>query len=157
LPFRISGVRFSLVLRKQGWDRSTRILRFNNQWFYLLSGEITEFKEAPEDFSEIDGVLLTTVVHHNSADWLYIGVIADFFFDKSGDLDRVLLRLVDRRQLADDQKPVSETDADDRYYHIEGDYFVLRYSEMTTINIDYIFVTPETDLEPTEVATHNAT
>jgi hypothetical protein len=102
-------------------------------------------------------VLLTTVVHHNAADWLYIGVIADFFFDKSGDLDRVLLRLVDRRQLADDQKPVSETDADDRYYHIEGDYFVLRYSEMTTINIDYIFVTPETDLESTDVATINAT
>jgi hypothetical protein len=26
-------------VREQGWDRSTRILRFNNQWFYLLSGE----------------------------------------------------------------------------------------------------------------------
>jgi hypothetical protein len=32
------------IVRNGGWDRSTRILRFNNQWFYLLSGEITEFK-----------------------------------------------------------------------------------------------------------------
>jgi hypothetical protein len=112
-----------------------------------LSGEITEFKEAPEIFPVIDGVLLTAVVHHGEADWLYMGVIADFFFDKSGDLDRVLLRLVDKRKLSDEQTADEEDDYDGRYYHIEGDYFVLRYSEMCTINIEYIFVTPEPDIE----------
>lgn len=135
------------IVRERGWDRSTRILRFNNQWFYLLTGEITEFREAQEEFPEIAGVLLTTVVHHQQQDWLYIGVIADFFFDKSGALDRVLMTSVERRKLSEDKKTDEEIDPDQRYYDIEGDYFVLRYSEMSTINIDYIFVTPETDAE----------
>ena len=132
------------IVRKQGWDRSTRILRFNNQWFYLLSGEITEFKESPEGFAEISGVVLNTVVHHQEADWLYVGVIADFFFDKAGSLDRVLLTSVERRKLSDDINADAD-DPDEKYYDIEGDYFVLRYSEMSTINIDYIFVTPESN------------
>lgn len=138
------------IVRKTKWDRSTRILRFNNQWYYLLSGEITEFKESPEEFPEIDGVLLSTVVHHQKEDWLYIGLIADFFFDKAGDLDRVLLTSVERRALSDDNKQGSK-DAEDAYYPIEGDYFILRYSEMTTINLDYIFVTRETDLDDATV------
>lgn len=45
------------IVRESGLDRSTRILRFDNQWFYLLRGEITEFKEAPESFPEIAGVI----------------------------------------------------------------------------------------------------
>jgi|SRR6185295_16596964 len=56
------------------------------------------------------------------------------------------------RKLSDDQTPGEEVESDDNYYHIEGDYFVLRYSEMCTINIDYIFVTPESDLEPDDAA-----
>jgi hypothetical protein len=72
-----------------------------------------------------------------------MGIIADFFFDHSGSLDRVLLRSVERRKLSEDIKPGKAIDSDDRYYEIEGDYFILRYSEMSTINIDYIFVTPE--------------
>jgi hypothetical protein len=134
------------TVRKLRLDRSTRVLRFNNQWFYLLSGEITQFKEAPETYPELDGVLLTTIVHHEGGDYLYTGLVADFFFDTSGDLDRVLLRLVSRRKLSEDLDVNEESTpeaADTRYYEIEGDYFVLRYGEMSTMNIDYIFVTPE--------------
>lgn len=129
------------VVRNQAWDRSTRILRFNNQWYYLLTGEITEFKESPYKFPEIDGVLLTAVVHHQEQDWLYIGLIEDFFFDKSGALDRVLMTSVQRRKLSEDKESDGETNQ--KYYEIEGDYFVLRYTEMSTINLDYIFVSTE--------------
>jgi len=133
-------------VRSQRLDRRTRVLRFNNQWFYLLTGEITQFKENAEIYPEVDGVFLNTIVHHDDGDYLYRGVVADFFFDKEGNLDRVLLRLVARRKLSDDRKPeqdFSPYEPDERYYEIEGDFFVLRYSEMSTINIDYIFVTPE--------------
>ena len=36
--------------------------------------------------------------------------------------------------------------------NIEGDYFVLRYSEMSTINLDYVFVTPESEELPEETS-----
>lgn len=131
------------VVRRKKWDRSTRILRFNNHWFYLLTGELTQFGEYPAGFDKISGVTLTAIVHHQKDDWLYIGLIEDFFFDKSGDLDRVLLSLVTRRKLTDDLNSGEETLAEEDYYHIEGDYFVIRYSEMITMNLDYIFVTAE--------------
>lgn len=160
------------LVRKFKLDRKTRILRFNNEWFYLLSGEITEFKESTESpsnvegnlfrricrrikaavisFTEnpasVDGVYLTSIVHHNDKDYLYRGIVADFFFDKLGNLDRVLLKLAHRRELSDDRKSDQEynrEEIDGRYYNIEGDYFILRYSEMSTINLDYFFVMEE--------------
>lgn len=153
-----------LAVRKLGLDRTTRILRFNNPWFYLLSGEITQFKGSPYADEEVDGVLLTTIVHHTDGDYLYRGLVVDFFFDNEGALDRVLLTLAARRKLADDRKPEEEIgspESEARYYVIDGDYLVLKYSEMTTINVDYFFVIPETeetaetegivDVEPAEV------
>lgn len=134
------------IVREQKWDRSTRLLRFNNEWFYLLSGEITEFYEFPEVLPKVDGVYLTAVVHHSDSDYLYRGIVADFFFDKTGNLDRVLLRLAHRRALSADREEdqdFSEEQIDKRYYHIEGDFFLLKYSEMSTINIDYFFVEDE--------------
>jgi hypothetical protein len=137
------------LVRKTRLDRTTRVLRFNNQWYYLLTGEITEFKESRSNSVAVSGVWLMTVVHHEKEDWLYIGYIQDFFFDKSGDLDRVLLTDVARRKFAEDLAPEDPAD-DERYYEIEGDYFLLRYSEMSTINLDYIFVSKQEESEPLE-------
>ena len=135
------------AVRRFGLDRKTRVLRFNNQWFYLLSGEITQFKGSPDIDQEIDGVLLTTIVHHTDGDYLYRGLVADFFFDRDGSLDRVLLTLPARRKLADDRKTeeIGSPESEARYYDIEGDYFVVKYSEMSTLNVDYLFVIPEAD------------
>ncbi len=134
------------LVRKWKLDRRTRILRFNNEWFYLLSGEITQFKEFPEDLGKVDGVYLTTIVHHSGKDYLYRGIVADFFFDKSGNLDRVLLTLAHRRDLSADREldqEFGQDEVDNRYYNVEGDYFILRYSEMSTINLAYFFVEKE--------------
>ena len=143
----IIGYVSHFAVRQLGLDRSTRILRFNNQWFYLLSGEITQFKGSPHIDQEVDGVLLTTIVHHAEADYLYRGLVADFFFDKEGYLDRVLLTLTARRKLSDDRKTeeAGSPESEARYYDIEGDYFVLKYSEMSTVNVDYIFVIREAE------------
>lgn len=145
----LTGYVSHFAVRQLGLDRSTRILRFNNHWFYLLSGEITEFNEfggSPAMGEDVDGVLLTTIVHHGDGDYLYRGLVVEFFFDKDGTLDRVLLVLAARRKLADDRKREEEPgspESEARYYDIEGDYFVLKYSEMHTINVDYLFVVPE--------------
>lgn len=139
------GYLFHWLVRRYALDRKSYFLRFNNPWFYLLTGEITEFGEVEEDYGEISAVYLTTIVHHTGKDYLYRGVVNDFFFDKAGNLDRVLLTLAVRRDLSDDREPdveFSPDELDERYYDIEGDYLVLRYSEMSTLNVDYIFVTP---------------
>jgi len=133
------------LVRKFKLDLKYRFFRFNNEWYYLLSGETMKFGEVDGNDGDVDGVYLTTVVHHSNEDYLYRGIVADFFFDKSGNLDRLLLRNVLRRSLSNDRnsdEPFNNL-PDERYYDIKGDYFLLRYSEISTINLDYIFLTKE--------------
>jgi len=140
------GYVLHFAVRRLRLDKTTRIFRFNNHWFYLLSGEIAHFADSPIQIDdEIDGIWLTTVVHHSDADYVYKGVVTDFFYDREGNLDRVYLIVAARRKLADDRKgeEIGSPESESRYYPIEGDYLVLRYAEMSTVNIDYFFVVPE--------------
>jgi hypothetical protein len=167
-PYMVSGYFLSLyitsacigygthiLVRKCHWDRKTRLLRFKNDWHYLLSGEILEFDELPYEAGEPDGVYLSAVVKHGAGDFLYRGIVADWTLDRDGELDRVLLRLVHRRQLSNDREAGQERDPGDvnyvgdaRYYDIEGQYFILRYSEMVTVNIEYLLLDPEPETKP---------
>lgn len=143
------------LVRWRHWDRKTRLLRFKNDWHYLLSGEILEFAELPYEAGKLDGVYLSAVVKHGGGDYLYRGIVADWTLDQGGELDRILLRLAHRRKLLEDREPGQERDPkdvnyerDSRYYDIEGQYFVLRYSETTTVNIEYLLLDPNPLPEP---------
>ncbi len=141
----IIGFIFHKIVRVCKLDHKRRFFRFNNEWFYALGGELSKFTETKDIDGEIDVVWLTTIVHHEGKNVLYRGFIYDFYFDSEGHLDRVILTDVDRRDLSNDKNP-KKTD-ENRFYEIEGDYFILRYSEMTTINLYYI--TFEAEVSPT--------
>ncbi|MCW7539628.1 hypothetical protein OOT46_17430 [Aquabacterium sp. A7-Y] len=126
------------------WDRLGsrfgRVLRFNDApWYYLLSGADFAPGEVP------DLILISAVVNVGKEPWLYVGVLDDYFMTPSGDLDRLVLQNVRRRRLADDREG-PDADAPDRFYAIDGDYLVLRYTESTTVNVKYVKLpAPEPD------------
>lgn len=131
------GYFFHFIVRKTKLDQKTRFFRFNNEWFYSLRGELSQFKETPNIEGLQAGVLLTSIVHHGDNNYLYRGFVYDFFFDTNGNLDRVVLMDTDRRDLSKDKKSDDGED-EERYYNVEGDYFILRCSEMVTVNLYYI-------------------
>lgn len=145
----VTGLLAHYIVRRTKLDLTTRVLRFNNEWFYWLSGEITEFAETADIGGAIDGIFLTTVVQHSDGDYLYRGFVWDFYFDKDGKLNRVILNNMDRRRLSADYD--SSKPDENRFYPIEGDYFILRYSEMVTINLTYISLKEERMPGPIEV------
>jgi hypothetical protein len=65
----------------------------------------------------------------------------------------VVLQGVARRPISAD-KPVAANAlaAETRFYAVDGDSFVLRYSEAITLNIQYVRLAPE-DVEPGSSAT----
>jgi hypothetical protein len=140
----VTGFAAHKLVRTRGWDRKYEFLRFDNFWFYLFEGEILEFPDIPSAPQQIDGVYLSAVVQHGERSYLYRGVVEQYYFDRSGNLDRVLLALAARRDLSDDRAPDQQhqVEGDSRYYGIEGDFFVLRYSEMKTICIEYFVLSP---------------
>ncbi|MFZ1291204.1 MAG: hypothetical protein WAR79_14000 [Melioribacteraceae bacterium] len=138
------------LVRKKGWDLSNKLIRFNNDWYYLLIGDIVDFKENKDKENhkftreEIDGTLLSTIVIQGNEVFLYKGIVEDFFFDKDGTLDRIMLSDVKRKKLSDKlNNEQTLVDRKDGHYHIvRGDYFVILYSQMRTLNVEYILIDP---------------
>jgi hypothetical protein len=74
---------------------------------------------------------------------LYVGILDDFYFDSEGQLDRLILQQVLRRPLSKDKsvEPSGAGEEKERFYPIDGDNFVLRYSEAITLNVQYVKLT----------------
>jgi hypothetical protein len=137
------------AVRRLRLDHLTRTFRFDNYWYYMLTGEVLDFRENAGEGRRVDGVYLSAVVDHSSGSYLYRGIVSDFTFDRDGSLDTIVLADAHRRRLVDDREegapraPVGPMVPDDRYYEIRGDFLVLRYSELRTLNLDYFAVTLE--------------
>jgi hypothetical protein len=107
------------------------VLRFHQApWYYLLTAADFENKD------EVDYIQVTVVINVAGAPIMFTGVLADFFFNADGQLDRLVLENVLRRPFIKDEQVGSA--ADEGFFPIEGDYFVVKYDEVITLNIQYI-------------------
>jgi hypothetical protein len=111
------------------------IFRFNQApWYYLLTGADFERKKEP------DLISISAIVEIAGEAYLYTGILDEFFVDADGQLDRLILQEVMRRPIKADKqsdKPDAWYDSS-RFYPVDGDNFILRYSETITLNIQYI-------------------
>ncbi|WP_211468282.1 hypothetical protein [Collimonas silvisoli] len=109
-------------------------LRFNDApWYYLLTGADFDEEQRP------DLIAVSALVNVAGQAVLFTGILQDYFFDTSGNLDRLILQQVMRRPLVADKENDATVEQDlARFYGVDGDYFVLRYSEAITLNIEYL-------------------
>jgi hypothetical protein len=143
------------------WDR----LRFNNEWHYLFSGEARVFTVEQEErtiasikeFLSWDAafVFVSVVVNHGEDSVLYWGILSDYFFNRAGRLERIVLTDAQRRPLreeSDRQPPSTQLEegqametpiVDERFYPIRGAYFVIQYDNVQTLNVEYYQVYDE--------------
>jgi hypothetical protein len=133
------------LVRHSRLDIRYPILRFRNDWHYLMSGEISQFPQHGGNVRPVDGVYLSAVVKQGNECYIYRVIVADYYFDRTGNLDWVLLREAQRRPLTADRRPgqaraVGSATAGEEYYDIVGDFFVIRYADMQTINIDMALI-----------------
>lgn len=113
------------------------VVRFNDApWYYLLTGADFAAEKLP------DLIKISAIVDVAGEPYLYQGFLDDFYFNPGGELDRLVLEEASRRPLDRDKTAAGNSEqaatVDDRFYPIDGDYFVLRYSEAITLNVVYI-------------------
>jgi hypothetical protein len=121
------------------WDRAghwlSPLARFHQApWYYLLTGADFEPDELP------DYIRVTAVVDVGKGAVLYRGTLEEWFTNPDdGQLDRLVLSAAARRPF-DRDKPSETTEADEteRFYAIDGDYFVLRYEHTLSLNVQYV-------------------
>lgn len=128
--FRLLIIRFRL----DGTGRFSPWLRFNQApWYYLLTGADSEEGRPP------DLIAVSAIVDVAGQAVLFTGLLTDYVFDVDGVLDRLILQQVMRRPLVADKENDATVEQDlARFYGVDGNYFVLRYSEAITLNIEYI-------------------
>jgi hypothetical protein len=129
------GFLFRRCVKKYNLERF-KFFRIDNPWVYLFIG--LNWKE---DQSKPDGVKIAATIEIAGDSYLYMGVLEDFYFNKEGNLDRLVLGQASRRILQHDKGKAKEQE---RFYPINGHYFVLKYSEIKSLNIEYFNVSEDT-------------
>jgi len=114
--------------------RLYRLFRSPAPWYYLFSGEDTT-DITPE------AVIVSVVVSFKDAPYLFTGMLVDYELTEKGELDRLIICNASRRKLADDRTVDSASSPlghIQNFYPIEGDRFVIRSTEFSTLNIKFL-------------------
>ncbi len=117
------------LIKKLELDRFL-FFRLETKWHYLFGGHDWE-KGAP------DGVIIATTHELAGKGYLYLGLLKDFHLDDEGNLDRLILTSVGRRNINTDKTHPHEG-TQKRFYPVDGDCLILKYSEIKTLNVQYL-------------------
>ena len=126
------------VLRR-GWDERYKLFQIFNDWDKYFTGHVV----LNEERANFDYVQVDVVVGSSEGDILYSGSLANYSLNREQGIDRIFMEFVYRRLLKDDV-PVSpdpatagDREADPRYYTMPGDYLVIPFSQIKTLNLSY--------------------
>ena len=111
------------------WDRYS-FFEIDSPWYYLFKGY--EWQDG-----QSAGVRIAATLEMSGECYLYVGILEKFFLNGGGNIDRLVLTNAMRRKISNDKKN-GETDLLKRFYPIDGDYFVLKYSEIKNLNVQFL-------------------
>jgi hypothetical protein len=137
----VFGVVLKWLVRGLGLDLYVSFLRFDDDWFYQLTGERERFGVRPwHDLPRIpNGVVLTAIVAHEKDIYQYTGAIEDYFYGRDGELERVVLVAARRRKMG-------ATGGADEVF--TDKYVMLKYSDMSAMRLSYVWVEPGAESPP---------
>jgi hypothetical protein len=133
------------IVRYWKLDRKFKILRFKNNWHYLLKGEFFDFPDAEfnlqkDSVEDIEFVFVDVVVELSGASILYDGVLVDYSLSNIGGLESITLKNVQRRNLQDDceikTNGTKKTNSN-KFYPIDGHLVLFKYKEIKNLNFTY--------------------
>ena len=146
-----AGKVFRLLVEQTHLDILFHSLRYNNDWYYLLTGRVMSEVGWTQKTDSVKYVFVDVLVETKEGSVLYCGLLDEFYLSKDG-VDRICLSEVYRRSFIDDIKEgerLPDKSLDERYYRMPGDLFVIPYSQIRNLNLTYY--------GPVEVDDSNAT
>ncbi len=156
-----SGWFCSRIIRVLNWDKKYKLFRYNNQWYYIFSGEVLNMKKFEEahKFSfknnkghEQDTLMtyadiLVSVSEQNDRKELYTGYVVDYDLksDDISQLDKIYLidthRYKKKEKVIDNngEEIIDENPTLSRNrLRVPGDIFVLNANKIVNLNLTYI-------------------
>lgn len=105
-------------------------LAFDTPWYYELKGKLSSKSNAQI-------IKVSCLLDTKDGSYLYYGFLDDFYLDQDGQLDRIVLFDVYRRDIKNDDNGDPDTE---RYYQIKGDRLILKYSQIINMNLEYLYI-----------------
>ncbi|WP_240223200.1 hypothetical protein [Rheinheimera hassiensis] len=105
---------------------------FDTPWYYELKGKISEAESAQL-------IKVSCMQDCKDGTVFYYGYLQDFYLNKSGQLDRLVLSDVYRRKIESDETE-DHTSNNARFYKIKGDRLVIKYEHILNLNIEYLYI-----------------
>jgi hypothetical protein len=154
----LAGITARAIIRYLRLDLYLQFLRFGNEWYYLLSGEILNLPKnstlwynplsnyweiLTKRKTKIQMIQIDALVNSSEGNVIYSGILENYFLSQTNGLDRIYLTNVYRRKLKDDldaDKPnpgFLARDTDERYYSMPGYLLVIGYDKILNINVTY--------------------
>lgn len=155
------GSFFSRSIRSIRWDKKFKVLRYKNQWYYIFSGEIFEFKKfksaanilgkASLQDQKIQLAKADVLINNGGKQELYSGYVVDYDLkpEDSSKLDHLYLMDAYRYSQLELKNHNSELVHPHRVEkrHIPGEIFVLNMDSIINMNVSYL-------LSPVEPPNH---
>jgi hypothetical protein len=119
----VSGYCARVLVFAVGLDTRWQVFRFNNDWYYLLTGRQWRLREG-RDF---DVIWIDALVKSSPTPVLYSGILDYYFLSRDGGMDSVCLSHARRWVEPHPRRPVP----------IPGQSVVLKYLELLNLNISF--------------------
>lgn len=157
----ICGWLCSRLIRVLNWDKKYKLFRYNNQWYYIFSGEVLNMKKFEEahkfSFKNNKGQeqdtlmtyadILVSVSEQNDRKELYTGYVVDYDL-KSDDISQLdKIYLIDTHRYKKKEKVIDENGVEIKDENptqsrnrlkVPGDIFVLNAKNIVNLNLTYI-------------------
>lgn len=104
------GVWFRKLVKRNKLDIKYPILRFYNDWHYILRGLILDFPGHQGEAENVDNVWVDVVTISKDDAYIYSGFLKEYVLTKDDGLDRIYLTNVQRRKLSNDGRITYEKD-----------------------------------------------
>ncbi|MVN21928.1 hypothetical protein [Mucilaginibacter arboris] len=139
------GLLVKIIIRNYKLDRKYKILRFQNEWHYLFSGELLDFPNVPGRTNNIDFVIVEALVSSDEGTILYSGFLDDYILSSSTGIDRIYLKDVRWHYIKDDLLQVNASNENKKEHQrfIIGDFFIIPFNRIINLNISYYSVEQE--------------
>ncbi|MGM0408309.1 MAG: hypothetical protein ACQERU_10000 [Bacteroidota bacterium] len=114
---------------KNDWDIIYPKLRFQNEWYYFISGRYTNIAYGPNSYKNLEFVVADILVNAGKNDILYKGFAVDYFMNKKGGLDNIVLAFPSKKEYVINK----ETE----FHEIPSDFLTIDYKQIVNINFSY--------------------
>lgn len=163
------GLLGHVLVRHFRLDHKYEALRFDNFWYYVISGEFPYFAENISSYPHLKDaprpiIFFSCVVTHGSRSFLYYGFPIKHYYDRfTGQLDRIHLKHVTYEELFSPREEAKraraarkaaaagELDSPSLFLPqlpIIADFFILNRSDFHNLSVQYINISSTKKLEP---------